>query len=137
MALDENTLSENPKDNDRDSWVLSSLGKVCRRVCDDVAHAKLDSIIGLLGGSTTPAIANIITTASTEASYTFTAGTKSFRLRTRGNSKLQYSYTTGLTDTTFMTLMPTAVLEETQLSFGATIYFETTKNDVVEILEWT
>jgi len=87
-----------------------------------------------------PTITNlVVATSGTEESHTFSTSVKRFRIRSRGKAKLQIAYTTGETNTTFITLTPGAVYEEEALALSAalTLYLESNKSgDTVEILEW-
>lgn len=89
---------------------------------------------------TTPVIANpTASVANTEYSYTFPDGTRKFRINARGNSKLQISYSSGTTNTQYITIYPGNSFEESELSTTSfTIYYRSSKaNEVVEILSWS
>ena len=50
-SIDNTRISNNRIDNEKNSWVIDGLGKLCRRVCDEISHAKLDSIVLAINGS--------------------------------------------------------------------------------------
>lgn len=98
------------------------------------------SINTVLKGATTPVIVNIaIPLANTEQSYALPADTKKFRIRARGNAKLQMSFVSGDSGTNFMTIFPGNVYEETGLDISTTtVYFQSSKaSETVEILSWS
>jgi hypothetical protein len=89
---------------------------------------------------TTPNIQNITTVlANTEYSYTFPINTKKFKIRARGNAKLQLAYTLGQTITNYITIVAGNTHEESGLSVTSlTAYFISNKaGEVVEISSWT
>lgn len=90
--------------------------------------------------STTPTIANISAiTSGTEYSYTFPTNTKKFMLKTRDSARLQFSYISGQSGTTYITVSSgsTYYLENLKLT-STTIYFQTNKNgETVEIESWS
>ena len=78
--------------------------------------------------------------ANTEYNFVVPAGTKEYRFRSRNGTKIQYSFTSGTTNATFLTLKPgnIEVEKNLQLSSNMTVYFETPKsNQEVEILFWS
>lgn len=90
--------------------------------------------------ATTPVIANVlVATANTEYSYAFPANTKEFSLNTRGMSKMQVSFTSGQTNSNYLTVYAGSKYEESNISLtSTTVYFQLNKaGDTVEILSWT
>jgi len=87
----------------------------------------------------TPLITNVITTAATETSHTFAVTTKIFMIRTRTLDKFQYGWGVGDSATNYVTVYRNGVLSREGLntSVGLTIYFQTDKNNVMEIEEWS
>lgn len=84
-------------------------------------------------------IANVTATlANTEYSYSFPTGTKKFKIKARGNAKLQIAKTSGQTNTTFVTVSPGAIFEEQDINITTfTIYFASSKSgEIVEIWSW-
>jgi hypothetical protein len=89
----------------------------------------------------TPTVTNSTTpvTANTETSIALPAGTKKFKLRARGNAKLQLAYTATESGTTYWTVMPGACYFEELLDSGTsyTIYIQSNKaSTVVELVSW-
>jgi len=90
-----------------------------------------------LSGIEVPNIQNIdIVSANTEQSYTFPNNTKKFAIGARGNSKLQFSYTS--MSSTFVTIYPGNNYEESGIvASSITIYFQGNKaGDKLEVLSW-
>lgn len=93
-----------------------------------------------LEGASSFTVENVsVVSADTEVSHTLPNNTVKFMLRARNFSRIQLADSTGLTDTTYVTISPgvcwpSESLDGTQ-SF--TIYFETSKaGEVIEILSW-
>jgi len=89
---------------------------------------------------TTPLIVNTVATlVNTEYSYAFPSNTKKFRIRARGNAKLQVAFVSGQSGTLFKTVFPGSEYEEIDLKLtGITIYFQSNKaGEIVEIVSWT
>lgn len=86
---------------------------------------------------TTATIFNVATTASTEASQALPSNCKGFILRTRDRGNLQISYVSGNTNTLFFTVRSNAVYTDDNFYSSQTIYFQTDKNDTVEIIAFT
>lgn len=95
----------------------------------------------VLGSKGTPNILNVdAVNVNQEYLITIPAEAKSYKLRNRGNAKIQYAFTSGDTNTTFFTLMPGNIENEDFLkrTTNLNIYFETTKpNQTIEVLYWT
>jgi hypothetical protein len=84
-----------------------------------------------------PTIYNVTTVAAVENSQALSAGTKKITVRARGRSAIQFSFTTGTTNTIFVTIQPGAVYTEDNLELAAvTIFVRTSLSDIVEILQW-
>ena len=87
-----------------------------------------------------PIISNqILGAANTEATVTLPANTKKFQIKARGNSRLQFSYVSGQTGTTYWTEFPGFTLEENNVDRASTtIYVRASKaNEVLEIKSWS
>lgn len=91
-----------------------------------------------LNKAVTPTVANVnIVTASTEYSYTFPSNVKKFQVRARGTSKLQCSYISGQSGTTYVTIAPGNAKTIEDTNFSGTLYFQGNKNnEVLEIEYW-
>lgn len=93
-------------------------------------------------GVTTPTITNTtIALANTEETFSLPAGTKRFLLKTRTpNVKMQLSYVSGQSGTTYLTILPGTYYLEDGVDAGAslTLYIQSNKDStVVELLSWT
>lgn len=89
-----------------------------------------------------PLITNIpIATADTETIVPIPAATRAFVIRVRGgNSKAQFSYVSGQSDTEFITMEYGNSYKEENLKLNAilNLYIQTNKaNQVVELLTWS
>jgi len=84
----------------------------------------------------TPFIVNIATpTAATEYSYALPKNTTKFSIRSRLNGKVQLAYTSGQSNTIFITVDAgfTYEIQGVELT-SKTLYFRSTKNnDIIEI----
>lgn len=91
-----------------------------------------------VGTVNTPTIDNLVMgEANIEVPYVLPQFTKRFKLRARGLSKIQLSYTTGETNTNFITISPGTVYEERDFSILTNMYFRASKaNEIIEILSW-
>lgn len=90
--------------------------------------------------SSSPAIYNVTCTlADTEYSQSLTNGTNQFIIRARNTAKLQLAFSTGQTDTTYVTIYPGSSFKTQNLNTNnLTLYFEASKpNTIVEIIEWS
>jgi hypothetical protein len=92
----------------------------------------------LVQAGTSPVITNVaIVAANTEVSHSLGASTKSFLIRVRGLARLQLSYTSGDSGTTFVTVPKGCNYSEGGIDFSGVLYFQTDKpTQTVEILEW-
>lgn len=91
--------------------------------------------------SSSPAISNTtLGLAGVESSIALPAGTKKFKLRARGQAKLQLAYIATESGTTFWTVMPGACYFEEFLddSSSYTVYVQSNKaSTVVELVSWS
>ena len=88
---------------------------------------------------TSPVIHNInLPLANTEYSQAFQTNVKSFIVRPRSKTDLQFAFTSGESATNYITLKAYGVYEETGISVSnLTIYLQSgVDNTEVEILEW-
>lgn len=108
---------------------------------DDQARAVLEQILAALGGSvnTTPIIFNVaLGPVDTEQSQVLPANTKKFTVKTRNNSALKLSYSSGQSGITYIDLKKNAVFTDNNLYATQTIYFQSPNtSDVVEIVAYT
>lgn len=102
----------------------------------------LDVNVVSSNGISTPSIQNVAmsVTPGTQSSVTFPATTKKVILKARGNSKLQYSFINGQTNTTFITIFPgnEEVIDNLSLTASLTIYIQASKaSEILEVCSWT
>jgi hypothetical protein len=94
-----------------------------------------------LTAKSTPTILTVpAALANTEYSFVIPSGTKEYRFRNRDNSRIQYSFVSGTTNTVYLTVKPgnIEVEKNLQLSSNLTIYFRTPKsNQNLELLLWS
>lgn len=86
-----------------------------------------------------PTTANVsMTSAATEYSYTFPAGTKKFTIKLRAlNALLQIAFTEGASGTTYFTVGYGDKLTMEAKVGGATIYFQSpTASQTAEVQTW-
>jgi len=91
-------------------------------------------------GATNPLVVNIALTANVEASYTLPANTRQYVSKLRsGTSKLQVSFVSGDTGTTYWTVGKGNFFADSGLLVsGLPLYFQTPDSgQVLEILIWT
>lgn len=90
---------------------------------------------------TTPNIANVVcANANTEYFYTLPVNSSRYSIKARGNSRIQLSYETGMTNSQFITVCRGCTFLESNLKGdpALTIYFEVDKaGEVIEILSWS
>lgn len=79
-----------------------------------------------------------MTSADTEYSYTFPAGTRAFRIKLRAlNALLKVAFTSGASGSTYITVPYGDYLEMHAKVGGATIYFQSpTASQTAEIKTW-
>ena len=87
----------------------------------------------------TPIVTNVVTTANNELSHEINENTKRFLVRARNVDKINIGFSPNSTNTEYITIKPGCVYSETNIknTNSLEIYILTTKNNVVEILEWT
>jgi hypothetical protein len=136
MANYEGPISENKNDNEERKFVETADGKVAVRTKINTSDGPVPVTSSPVS---TPAISNITTLAATETSIALASGVRRYRIRARGSSRIQYSFTMGASATTYETIAPGAVLEEDGLTSVTvtTIYLQTHIADVVEVVQWT
>lgn len=86
-----------------------------------------------------PTIANVsMTSANTEYSYTFPAGTRAFRIKLRAlNAQLKIAFVSGESGSTYLTVPYGDFLEMKAKVGGATIYFQSASaSQTAEIKTW-
>lgn len=132
-------ISKNEQDRNHAAYRENPIDQgTDRRVSDLEAYGKLDAIANALGAatSTTPTIYNVsAVTAGTEYSQVLPSNTKSFVLKSRGNAKVQLSYTSGQSGTSFLTIPAGAVYTDENFYTSLTVYFQANKNgETIEII---
>ncbi len=90
-----------------------------------------------LVASTTPKVTNLnVTSAGNEFSHALTSGLRQLMVRSRVGANIQFCWTTGETNTKYMTISRNSVLELQDLSFtGKVLYLQADKIGIVEIHE--
>lgn len=85
-----------------------------------------------------PIITNINTSVNIENNHAFNTNTKKFMLRPRKGDNVNIAFSSGGTSTNYFTLKHGVVYTEDSIRNNGTltIYFKTTKNNIIEILEW-
>lgn len=94
---------------------------------------------GTTGTVVSPAIQNVtLTTAGTEYSIVIPADTKRFTIKSRQDSILKLSYTSGDTGINYFTIGYGVCYTEVNLDgSGLTLYLQSNKNGtVIEVLSW-
>ena len=124
--------SENVIDNERRKFQPDTAGDVAVNV---ISKDIVDAISGTT--NTTPSIFNVnCVTAGVEYSQALPANTKGFILQARGQSRIDFAYSTGAADT--LTLFPGVTFHDSNFYSSRTIYFKCSKNnEVVEIVAYT
>lgn len=135
-------ISPNILDRDKAAYKENATdGGLDRRVTDVTSQEKLDAIANALGAATntTATIINVaVATANTEVSQLLPTNTKSFILKARGNSKIQMSFISGDSGTTFVTIPKGAVYTDDKFYTSLTVYFQTSNGgETVEIIAYT
>lgn len=130
--------SGNRQTDEKYSFIDNINGQVSRSVVDEEGNDLLGQILSALGGSsnTTVNINNILTNATNEVSQALPNNTKGFEIYARGNSKIQLAYNVGESNTNFITIWPGERYRLFQFFTNQTIYFQTTKNDTVELITY-
>jgi hypothetical protein len=100
----------------------------------------LDVSVGNNGIAGLPTVYNVsMPLAATEYTFTFPSGTKKFSLKTRVTSNLQYTFQSGQSGTTFVTIPPGCNYSEENLSLSTSlsIYFQSNKpSNTLELTLW-
>jgi len=134
-------LSPNQQDNEKRKFKADSNNEVAVNVCGEQFNDIVDAVNGISSSNKdAPVVSNtLIVNANTEYSHAFGTGVKAFTMRARENNDIKFSYATGTTNTTYMTLKRGAVYTEDGLNAtGLIIYFESLASGItVEIVEWT
>lgn len=109
---------------EREKFRLNQNGDTCVSICR----------------STAPIITNLSApSANTEVSHTFQDNTQKFHIKTRSSvADMQFAFTSGQSDTVFITIPSGVTFTEDDLDLsGVTIFLQTDKgNQTIEILEW-
>ena len=86
-----------------------------------------------------PSITNYATVANIENTLTLLAGTKKVSLKTRGVTRLQIATTMGQSNTSFFTVDAgvTYVLENLKLTSNVDLYYQTSRDSVLEVFTWS
>lgn len=112
-----------------------------KAVCDETTHEKLDQVIAGVGGGTdtTTVIYNVnIISAGNEVSQALPANTKKFIIRSRNRGQLRLAYTSGGTNTDYLTIPRGSSYEDEEYYVSQTLYFQSTQaGDTVEIVAYT
>lgn len=88
----------------------------------------------------TPLITNLdLPDKTLEYSFALPVNTMKFRFKARNNSKIQWSFVTGTTNTNYLTLLPGNTYVEEGVKLPSSIlYFRASQDDeLLEILTWT
>jgi hypothetical protein len=91
-------------------------------------------------GPSVPTVENVTASlASTEYQYLLPAGTKRFKIQTRGVTTLQLAFASGESATKYLTVPAGACYEEDNVSLasGLLLFFQCSRDSsVIEILTW-
>ena len=130
--------SDNTKDNEKKKFQPDNAGETAVNVLSNNLEQLLTQILAALGGSsdTVPNIYNVdCAVIGTEYSLALPADTKGFILKSRKSAKLDFSYSSGATDT--LTINSGSVFEDKNFYSSQTIYFKSNKaDDVVEVIAY-
>lgn len=133
-----NTFRGNERDDNKQSFVADGQGNSARNVVSYNMEQLLSQILSALGGSanTTATVFNVdCAIAGTEYSQALPSNTKKFSIKARGNSKIDFYYSSGASDT--WTLFPGNSFDDVNFYSSQTIYFKCSKADeVVEIVAY-
>lgn len=131
--------SNNAVDDNYGSFTPDKNGDAARNVVDIESHEILTAINAAVGGSTdtTVTINNISTTSGIEASQALPVNCKGFLIRARSKSKTQVAFTSGQTNTAFFTIWPGSTYEDKNFFQTQTIYFQTSKDDILELIAFS
>lgn len=111
-----------------------------RAVADEAAHDKLDAIAAALGAAsnTVATIYNVsIISAGVEQSQALPANTKKFLIRSRNKGQVRLAYSSGGTNTTYLTLPLGTSFVDDAFYTAQTVYFQSSKpGDIIEIVAY-
>lgn len=126
------------KDRQFQSFTLDENTEVARRVIDTGTHNRLDTISGsLTPANTSPSIFNVnAAIAATEYSQALPANTKSFIIRARTLSTVQFTFTSGQSGTVYMTIPAGCSWEDNNFYTNATLYFQASQPGDIEIIAY-
>jgi len=95
----------------------------------------LERVIAALNGTadTDSQIHNISIVAGIETSFALPTNTKKFLIRSRECGEIKFSYG-ATTDTEFLTIPAGSSFEDISFYQSQTIYFQSSKNDIIEIV---
>lgn len=126
----------NQSDDDRNSFIDNENGQVSRSVVDEEGNRLLDQINNALGGAsnTSPSIYNINTVENTEVAQALPSNTKYFVISARGNSRIQLAYVALGSGSNFRTIWPGAEFRDSNYYTNQTLYFQTSKDDIIELI---
>lgn len=86
----------------------------------------------------TPTLTNTVTVATTETSIALPTDTRQFLIRARGPSDLRIAFSSGDTVTgPYMEVPKDSSFEQKDVKTSITLYFQTDKADIVEVLAWS
>lgn len=145
MAKRKPTGKDNRKDLETKSFRIDETVLndpiVYRAVCDEIAHEKLDAIIAGVGGSTDTTVTiynKTVTLANTEDSQVLPSNTKYFTIRSRNKGRLRLAYTSGGTNTSYITLPTGTSFDDPNFYSSIELFFQTSKpGDVIEIIAYS
>ncbi len=128
----------------RDNWPDTGDVHDSVRIGDGTDQLEINpdgSINVNVGGKKTPTIFSVSApTANTQYQIDIPQATKKYRFRARKNSRIQYSFVTGTTNSNYITVKPgnIEVEENLILDSNLTIYFQTPKSgQEIEVLLWS
>jgi hypothetical protein len=96
-----------------------------KAVMDEITHDKLQDLINAIGGTspTTTTLINLtVPTANTEVSQVLPTNTKSFSIYNRDKSKIQLAFTSGESNTNYITIPPGKTYYNNNFYTNLTIY---------------
>lgn len=94
-------------------------------------------VSGSGASDTVPTIVNATLVANTEASITFSPYARQILIKARSGGKIQLSFTSGQSNTNYVTIPPLACYYEGDLNLvSRTMYVQSPTSCVIEVLEW-
>lgn len=98
------------------------------------------NVLNLPAPAGTPVIQNVLlTTANTEYNFSLSSSTKRYKIKARGDTKIQFSFISGQSGSNYITIpMGCEYVEDNLTLTGSlTIYLQASKNNqVLEVLSW-